>query len=166
MADDLPPLDGGPMPGAPRVPPAPPRELLDAFVQGDPGSSAAGWRIEGPMLVGGDIPLAIRVAEATLVRVELADEFAALVAELERALGDAGLSRIEERTVLGHVIAIEMAGMRGSEWDLWAPSAQAGHEALKRQALGELADRIDPDEPARRARQQEFLEQIERGLWP
>lgn len=166
MADDLPPLNGSSMPGAPRVPPRPPRELLDAFVQGDPAGSAAGWRIEGPVLMGGEMPLAIRVAEATLVRVELADEFASLVAELERALGDAGSSRIEERTVLGHVIAIETAGIRGSEWDLWAPDAQTGHEALKREALGDVADRVDPDEPARRARQQEFLEEIERDLWP
>lgn len=162
MVDDLP----VGKPDTPGLPLTSTRELLDAFLQGEPSVSAAAWRIEGPVLIGGNAPLGIRVAEAVLVRAELPDEFAGMIAGLEQALEDAGLSRIEERTVLGHVIGIELAGIRGSEWDLWASDAQTGHNALKRQALGELADRIDAEEPARRARQDELLGQIERDLWP
>lgn len=170
MADDLPPLgDSGDvqMPETPKGSLASLRELLDAFLKGEPRSaSTAGWRLEGPLLVGREAPLAIRVAEAVLVRAELADELGDMIGALEQALRGAGLSRIEERTVLGHVIGIEVAGIRGSEWDLWATDAEAGHDALKRRALGEVAEHIDADEPARRAREEELLDRIERDLWP
>lgn len=167
MADDLPPLGDVQKPDTPEVSLASPRELLDAFLKGEPHSaSTTGWHVEGPLLVGREAPLAIRVAEAVLVRAELADELADSIGTLEQALGDAGLSRIEKRTVLGHVIGIEVAGIRGSEWDLWATDAEAGHDALQRRALGEVAERIDADEPVRRAREEELLDRIERDLWP
>lgn len=168
MPEDVPPPDDPTTAGTrPDNPGTSPQQLLTAFVGGEPAGSAGDWRIEGPLLTGRETPLAIRVAaDAVLVRAELPEDFTNLLAVLEQALGDAGLSRIEERTVLGHVIGIEVAGLRGSEWDLWATDAQTGHDALKQRALGEIADYIDPDEPARRARQEEDLQRIERDLWP
>lgn len=167
MSDDVPPPDDPTTAGAPHGPPtASPQELLSAFVNGEPAGSAGVWRVEGPLLTGREMPLAIRVAEAVLVRTELPGGFTDLLAALEQALDHAGLCRIEERTVLGHVIGIEVAGVRGSEWDLWATDATTGHEALKQRALGEIAEHIDPDEPARRAREEESLQRLERDLWP
>lgn len=145
--------------------PAP--ELLAAFVRGEQGRAATGWRIEGPVLVGGATSLAIRLSsDAVLVRAELPDELAEQTAQVAEALTEAGLHHIEERTVLGHVIGIEVAGIRGSEWDLWATEAAVGHTALKERALGDIAERIDPEEPARRAREEDSLRQLERDLWP
>lgn len=167
MPEDVPPSDNPATAGTPQGHSGPAsQELLTAFVNGEPADSAGVWRIEGPLLTGRETPLAIRVAEAVLVRTELPGGFTDLLAVLEQALGDAGLSRIEERTVLGHVIGIEVAGVRGSEWDLWATDAETGHEALKQRALGEIVEHINPDEPARRAREEESLQRIERDLWP
>lgn len=167
MPEDVPPSDTPAAAGTPQDrPETSPQELLTAFVSGEPAGSRGAWRIEGPLLMGREIPLAIRVADAVLVRAELPEDFTDLLGVLEQALGDAGLNRIEERTVLGHVIGIEVAGLRGSEWDLWATDAETGHEALKQRALGEIAEHIDPDEPARRAREEESLQRMERDLWP
>lgn len=165
--DDVPPIDRPPDAGAPQGGSAPSsQELLAAFVNGEPAGATGVWRVEGPLLTGRQTPLAIRVADAVLVRTELPGGFTDLLAALERALDHAGLCRIEERTVLGHVIGIEVAGVRGSEWDLWATDAETGHGALKQHALGEIAEHIDPDEPARRAREEAWLQRIERNLWP
>lgn len=167
MPEDVPPPDSPATAGTPQDHPGTsPQELLIAFVNGEPAGSAGVWHVEGPLLTGRGTPLAIRVAAAVLVRTELPGGFTDLLAALEQALGDAGLSRIEERTVLGHVIGIEVAGIRGSEWDLWATDAETGHEALKQRALGEIIEYIDPNEPARRAREEESLQRIERDLWP
>lgn len=162
-----PPLDSPATAGAPQGRPVTsPQELLTAFVNGGPAGSTEVWHVEGALLTGRHTPLAIRVGAAVLVRTELPGGFTDLLAALEQALGDAGLRRIEARTVLGHVIGIEVAGVRGSEWDLWATDAETGHEVLKQRALGEIAEHIDPDEPARRAREEESLQRIERNLWP
>ncbi len=167
MPEDDPPPDNPATAETPQDHPGTsPQELLAAFVNGESAGSTGVWRTEGPLLTGRETPLAIRVAEAVLVRTELPGGFTDLLAVLEQALGDAGLTRIEERTVLGHVIGIEVAGVRGSEWDLWATDAATGHEALKQRTLGEIAEHIDPDEPARRAREEESLQRIERDLWP
>lgn len=166
MTDDFPPpyretpaaFDAGEAEGSPE-------ELLAAYAEGADSGTAGAWRIEGTMLVGRGIPLAIRLPGAVLTRHDLPEDLGELTGALADALAGAGLHRVEERTVLGHVVGIEVAGVRGSEWDLWAVDAETGHEALKAQALGELADQIDPEEPARRAREEQTLQEIERDLW-
>lgn len=166
MTSDVPPPYGSsdspdPPPGTDGSPLA----LLGAYLDGTRAGAVDPWRIEGRVLVGRGLPLAIRLSEAVLILHEVPEDLADLTEPLERALTEAGLHRVEERTVLGHVVGIEVAGVRGVEWDLWAAEAERGHEDLKAEALGDVAERIDSDEPARRAREEETLQQIERDLW-
>lgn len=152
--------------GQPEGPRRPRDELLAEFLEGASQGVAEDMRIEGDLLVGHDTGLAIRLPTGLLVRSDSPEEAADLCHELEQRLADAGMARVDEQTVLGMVVGIEVAGLRGSEWDLWAADADSGREALAHRALGEMADRIDPDEPARREQTEASLREIERGLWP
>lgn len=167
MSDDVPPLDrSAATPGPPGEPASPPARLLAGFVRGEGTGAAAEWRLEGTLLVGRDTPLAIRLAGAVLLRRELPDDVDDLRAALEEVLAQAGMRCVEERAVLGHVIGIEVAALRDCDWDLWADDPDRGHAALRARALGEVAERIDPDEPARREREAQALDHLERRLWP
>lgn len=165
--DDVPRLDrSAPTPGPPGEPASPPGRLLADFVRGEGAAGAAGeWRVEGALLEGRETPLAIRLDGAVLLRCELPDDVGDLRAALEEVLAQASMRCVEERAVLGHVIGIEVAALRHGEWDLWADEPERGHAALRARALGDMAERIDPDEPARREREAQVLDQLERRLW-
>lgn len=145
-------------------------ELVEGFLDGQSRGSADIFSVEGELLSGRDVALAIRVPAAgtrvALVRNDCPGEAAEAREVLTGLLHTAGMRCVEELAVLGHVVGIEVAGLRGSEWDLWADDADAGRAALATRALGEIADHIDFEEPARRAATDEQLHQIERGLWP
>lgn len=164
-------IEGLPPPyGQPEGPVQGRDELVEGFLEGQSRGSADIFSVEGELLSGRDAALAIRVPAAgtrvSLVRNDCPDEAAEAREALTGLLHGAGLQCVEELAVLGHVVGIEVAGLRGSEWDLWADDADAGRAALATRALGEIADHIDFDEPARRAATDEQLHQIERGLWP
>lgn len=118
------------------------------------------------MLTARDIPLAIRLPEAVLVRAELPAELGDLLAAVAEMLADGGLRCVERHPVLGHQVGIETAGVRGVEWDLRAVDPGTGREALMRHALGDMAGRIDTAEVVRRERDAERFREIERDLWP
>jgi hypothetical protein len=179
MSDDMPPLHGrlnaagSPAAGSPAdsssgSPSGSPEELLSGFLQGDQAGVAGEWRIEGALLLGRETSLAIRLSGAALVRHDLPPgaEADQLRQPLETALQKAGMRFIEERTVLGHVVGIEVSSLRGAEWDLWGVDPDTAHAALRARALGEVAERVDPEEPARRMQEAESLEELERRLWP
>lgn len=163
MIDAMPPPYGA---SDPDEPPLTPAGLLSAFVQGAQRGTAGSWRVEGPLLVGRDTPLAIRLEDAALVRQDLPPGAEDLRQACAEALAQANMRCVEQRTVLGHVVGIEVAGLRDAEWDLWAPDPETGHAALRARALGDVADRVDPEEPARREREAASLAEIERDLWP
>lgn len=161
MTDPLPPPYG-----SPSGPELPQEELLAHYLSG----GASGWsehlRIEEVLLVGaGYVPLAIRLQEgAVLVREDLPDDeaVASLRDALLAALGEAGINLVDEDATLGGVVGIEVAGIRGGIWSLWARDAEEGQSALERRALGEVADFVDPDQLRRQQEIDATLADMER----
>ncbi|MBA3286968.1 MAG: hypothetical protein H0U21_02935 [Acidimicrobiia bacterium] len=74
---------------------------------------------------------------ALLVRVDGTDEAATIVPVVEHALTTAGLRRLDERTLLGVPVALQLVGLRLSEWDLWGADIDAAFRALRAIAAGE-----------------------------
>lgn len=130
-------------------------DVLAAFLAGATDGSAPGMVIEGPLLIAADEDdatlvaalgacLAIRVdADTVLVRLDLPAPLEDARATLEERLAAGGLTLIERDAAVATVVGIELAGLRGSAWSLWATDPERGRAALERAAAGELADQLD-----------------------
>lgn len=163
MADPLPPPYG--TPSGPELPEA---QLLARYLDGGESGWSDGLRIEGTLLVGaGYAPLAIRLEEGViLVREDLPQEepVHSLRESLLGALRHAGINLVDEDATLGGVVGIEVAGIRGGVWSLWAHDASEGQSVLERRALGDVADLVDTDQAQRRQEVDATLAEMERRL--
>lgn len=163
MADPLPPPYG--TPSGPELPEA---QLLARYLDGGESGWSDGLRIEGTLLVGaGYAPLAIRLEEGViLVREDLPQEepVHSLRESLLGALRHAGINLVDEDATLGGVVGIEVAGIRGGVWSLWAHDASEGQSVLERRALGDVADLVDTNQAQRRQEVDATLAEMERRL--
>lgn len=151
--------------GVPPEPQLSQEQLLRHYLDGGQTGSSEAFRIEATLLVAaGSAPLAIRLDGGVLVREDLAAEepILSLRTALLEALGEAGHALVDEDATLGAVVGIEVAGIRGGMWSLWARNAEEGQSALERRALGDLAERVDADEVRRREQIDETLADLER----
>lgn len=163
MTDPLPPPYG-----TPSGPELPRDQLLARYLDGGESGWCEGLRIEGTLLVGaGYAPLAIRLEPgAILVREDLPDEDAvrSLRDALVAALRHAGVDLVDEDATLGGVVGIEVAGIRGGIWSLWAHDPSGGQSALERRALGDVAELLDVDQAQRQQEVDATLAEMERRL--
>lgn len=163
MTDPLPPPYG-----SPSGPELPRGQLLAHYLEGGESGWCEGLRVEQTLLVGaGYAPLAIRLQEGVvLVREDLPEEdtVASLREALLAALREAGIDLVDEDATLAGVVGIEVAGVRGGIWSLWARDATEGQSALQRRALGEVADLVDADQPRRQQEIDATLADMERRL--
>lgn len=143
-------------------------DLLRAYLGGESSGHSDDFRIEDAMLVAdGRALLAIRLGgpgQAVLVRSDLPAGVEVLRDALEATLAEAGIGLVEADTVLGGVVGIEIGGVRGAVWDLWARGAEQARETLRLRALGEIADAVDPGVLAEREQLDATLAELERGL--
>ncbi len=79
------------------------------------------------------------VPRALLVRVDGTEETTTIMPVVEQALIDAGLERLDERTLLGVPVALQLVGLRLSEWDLWGDDIDVAFAALRAVAAGECS---------------------------
>ncbi len=70
------------------------------------------------------------------MRVDVSDEAAPLLPIMEAALTEGGLDRLDESTLLGVPVALQLVGLRLSEWDLWGDDIDAAFAALRTIARG------------------------------
>lgn len=129
----LPPF--GPAPG----PAASDAEVLAAYAEGGSPRHSSRLHIEDAVLyIGGESILAIRLdSDTVLVRVDLPVLEQGVRALLEGALDAAGLSRLDERTLLGVPVALQLVGLRLSEWDLWGTDIDRAFACLRQVAVGD-----------------------------
>lgn len=161
MTDPLPPPYG-----APSGPQLPQDELLARYLDGGGSGWCEDLRVEGSLLVGaGYAPLAVRLEPGVvLVREDLPDEEAvrSLRDSLVAALRHAGIDLVDEDATLGGVVGIEVAGIRGGVWSLWAHDSSEGQSVLQRRALGDIAELIDVDQAQRQQQIDAELAEMER----
>lgn len=150
--------------GVPRGPQLPTQLLFARWLEGSSTGACSDAHVEGSLLVAGDHPLAIRIDGAVLVRDVTPGEIETTRRALEGFLASAGLELIEEDAALGALVGIEVSGLRGDAWSLWARDADAGQAALVRRAAGDMPGLLDTGEADRRAAVDAALEEIERRL--
>lgn len=142
-------------------------QLLARWLDGATDGHCGQAHVEGCLLVVGDHPLAIRLDGAVLVRDETPGDVDAMRAVLRRFLEGAGMELVEADTPLGAMVGIEVSGLRGDAWTLWALDAAEGHAALARRAVGDmpgLMGSAPSDIVQRRAEIDATLAEIERLL--
>lgn len=137
------PLDSGLRPpfGAAPGPAAGDSDVIAAFAMGSPAGHSPTFYAEGPVLmVDGDIPAALRAATGTvLVNLDLPDDMASYRPIVESALSAAGLRLLDEETLWGLPIAIQLAGLRLGRFDLWGLDLEESFAAVRVAAIGDDA---------------------------
>lgn len=134
MSDGLlPPF--GPPPG----PAAPAEKVLAAFVTHGAAAHSRRLHVEGPALyLDRSFVLALRLTRgAVLVRTDLASEESPPLDALANALTRAGLRCLDEATRLGVPVALQLVGLRLSEWDLWGADLDDAFRVLRSAASGD-----------------------------
>lgn len=112
--------------------------VLVAFARGTSAGHSRRFYAEGPVLLAaGDQPIAIRVAPDTvLVRIDVPDAVARHRRRVLRGLAAAGLALLDEETLWGVPVALQLAGLRLSTWDLWGVDLDRAFAAVRTVASG------------------------------
>ncbi len=132
------------MPLPPFAEPAGPRvddtNVLTAFAEDARQIGHSPWfHVEGPtLLASGDAPVALRIGRGTvLVRLDLPDDLAWVRGPVEEALRATAMSCLDADTLLAAPVALQVLGLRLSNWDLWGTDLDDAFAALRVGAVGE-----------------------------
>lgn len=125
----------GPAPG----PETSDAEVVASFVRAEPSGHSRNFYLEGPLLIGdGDHTVAICVApDVVLVRTDLPDDLRGHRRTAETLLASSGLTLLDEDTLWGVPVALQLAGLRLSSWDLWGIDIERSFEAVRAVAVGQ-----------------------------
>ncbi|MGH9182674.1 MAG: hypothetical protein ACRDZ9_02475 [Acidimicrobiales bacterium] len=113
--------------------------MVRAFARGQEAGWSTRFHVEDPVLVtGGDVSAALRIGPSTvLVRADLPDEVRGAKVAVEAGLEDEGLTMFDPETPLAVPVALQLAGLRLSSWDLWGADIDQAFAALRAGAVGE-----------------------------
>ncbi len=114
-------------------------DVLAAYARGTGDGHSLRFHVEGPALVvDGDVAAALRLApDVVLVRVDLPDELTDVRPQVEQALAAEDLTCLDEESLLGLPVALQVLGLRLSAWDLWGVDIDAAFATLRRWAVGD-----------------------------
>ncbi|MEX2659540.1 MAG: hypothetical protein WD232_07600 [Acidimicrobiales bacterium] len=114
-------------------------EVVGHFARGHSCGHSRRLYAEGPLLIAdGDQTVAIRVAEGVvLVRTDVPDDVMKHRRVVETLLGEEGLDLLDEDTLWGVPVALQLAGLRLSTWDLWGTDIDLGFSAVRAVAVGD-----------------------------
>lgn len=114
-------------------------EVVGRFIRAEPCGHSRRLYAEGPLLIAdGDQTVAIRVADGVvLVRIDVPDDIVKHRCVVETLLGEAGLALLDEETLWGVPVALQLAGLRLSTWDLWGTDIDLAFSAVRAVAVGD-----------------------------
>ncbi|MBW3557574.1 MAG: hypothetical protein KY454_11630 [Actinobacteria bacterium] len=114
--------------------------VLQAFVQGRPAGHSTRFHVERPsLLLERTVAAALRIDDDTvLVRADLPDDLRHCKGLIESALTVERLSCLDEDTLLGLPVALQVVGLRLSSWDLWGANIDDAFSALRGAAVMEM----------------------------
>ncbi len=123
------------------------REVLACFARDEPAGHSERFYAEGPVLMAeGDLPVAIRVAPGTvLLRLDVPESLVADRDQARSGLAAAGLELLDEDTLWGLPVALQLAGLRLGSFDLWGTDIEEAFAAVRRVAVGDQG--LDSPEP-------------------
>jgi len=110
-----------------------------AFAQGVYAGHSSRFHVEGDALMVDRIDAgALRVGPTTiLVRLDLPDEQADARPVVERSLEDEGFTCFDRDTLLAAPVAIQVLGLRLSNWNLWGTDIDEAFSRLRLAAVGD-----------------------------
>ena len=135
--------------GIPLGEPADDARVMEVFIGAEPVIvHSPTYHFEGATLVaGGDIGVALRLTpRAFLVRLDVPPDMEGARDAVREALGAAGMSCVDNDTLLAAPIAIQVLGLRSSSWDLWGADIDEAFMELRSAAAGEW-DGLFPEGP-------------------
>lgn len=123
----------------PTGPLVPDDAVVRAFAAGEPGGYSQRLHVEASVLLANRAhAVALRLTRrALLVRADPPDDAAETIPRIEQVLSAIHLERIDERTLFGVPVAVQLVGLRLSEWDLWGDDMDLAFAALRAVAAGE-----------------------------
>ncbi len=124
--------------GTPPGPRESDRDVIGPFAHGRAWGHSAHFYGEGPVLLAdGDQTIALLVEPGTvLVRTDLPEDMVPRRQTVESELARAGLALLDTDTLWGVPVALQLAGLRLSSWDLWGADIEAAFAAVRRTAVG------------------------------
>ena len=122
----------------PRGPLADDESVIRAFVYSELPPYSERFHVEGPVLLAGrDMPVALRIgARSFLIHHELAGDFATAKDVVEEVFGAEGLTLLDEETLYGPAVGVQMVGLRYPTWDLWGADLDQAFADLRVAAAG------------------------------
>lgn len=113
--------------------------VLAGFLAGRSAGTSKAFGIENSVLnVDGDVAAAIRLnADTVLARRDLPDDVMWTARPLADALTASGYTLLDEESILGLPVALQVVGIRYSSWDLWGRDLDEAFAALRAAAVGE-----------------------------
>lgn len=122
----------------PRGPLGSDEEVVDAFLAADIAPHSARLHVEGAVLmVDRDMPFVLRLGRnSVLIRVDLGDDIAGIRGEVAAMLDARGVHLLDEETLLGIAVGVQLVGLRASTWDLWGADIDEAFAELRGAAKG------------------------------
>ena len=126
----------------PRGPLADDEAVIRAFVFSELAPYSERFHVEGPVLLAGrDMPIALRIgARSFLIHHELSGEMAEAKDLVERVFTAEGVTLLDEETLYGPAVGVQMVGLRYPTWDLWGADIDQAFADLRVAAAGGRED--------------------------
>jgi hypothetical protein len=122
----------------PRGPLADDESVVRAYASNELPPYSERFHVEGPVLLAGrDMPIALRIGPRSfLIQHELSDELAKARDVVQDVFESEGLSLLDEETLYGPAVGVQMVGLRYPTWDLWGADIDQGFADLRVAAAG------------------------------
>jgi hypothetical protein len=112
--------------------------VVRAFVRNELAPYSGRFHVEGPVLLANrDVPVALRIGpRSMLIHAELRGDLADAKSLVEEIFTAEGLTLLDENTLYGVPVGVQMVGIRYSTWDLWGADLDQAFADLRIAAAG------------------------------
>ncbi len=111
---------------------------MRAFARSELAPYSGRFHVEGPVLLANrDVPVALRIGpRSMLIHAELPPDLHDAKSLVEEIFTDEGMSLLDEQTLYGVAVGVQMVGIRYSSWDLWGADIEQAFTDLRVAASG------------------------------
>ena len=111
---------------------------MRAFARGELPPYSRTFHVEGPVLLGGrDLAMALKLGDRSfLVNHDMPPDLEAAKALTEQVFTAEGMTMLDEETLYGPAVGVQLVGLRYTTWDLWGADIEEAFAELRVQAAG------------------------------
>lgn len=113
-------------------------DVVRAFARGELAPYSDRFHVEGDVLLASrDVPVALRIGpRSMLIHAELPPELLDAKELVEGVFTAEGMNLLDEHTLYGVAVGVQMVGIRYSGWDLWGADIDQAFADLRIAAAG------------------------------